>query len=66
MNPDANRDGIVERDTPLKGTGEDLESFLPPEEREKRAKNTRTAKRAVNVGLLSLRKRTIFQTPLLI
>lgn len=53
MNPDADHDGIVERETPLKGTGDDLESFLPPEEREKRAKGHRLAKRAVNVRVTS-------------
>lgn len=48
-NPDADRDGIVDNDTPLKLTSDDLEAFLPPEERKKRAKDRRIAKRALNV-----------------
>lgn len=49
-NPDADHDGIVDENTPLKLTGDDLEAFLPPEEREKRARNNRVARRALNVS----------------
>ena len=50
-NPDADRDGVRDNETPLNATGNDLEAFLPPDEREKRAKSNRTAKRALNVSL---------------
>lgn len=50
MDPDANRDGIVDRNTPLVHTGYDLEAFLPWKEREKRIRDNRTAQRALNVS----------------
>jgi hypothetical protein len=50
IDPDANRDGIVDRNTPLLHTGYDLEAFLPLEERERRIKNYRIAQRALNVS----------------
>jgi CelD/BcsL family acetyltransferase involved in cellulose biosynthesis len=53
IDPDANRDGVVDRTTPLLYTNYDLEAFLPQEEREKRLKNYRTAQRALNVSYLT-------------
>lgn len=50
MDPDANRDGVVDRDTPLLYTGNDLEAYLPWNERERRIKDSRTAQRALNVS----------------
>ncbi|KAG0649382.1 Metal tolerance 9 [Hyphodiscus hymeniophilus] len=50
-NPDADHDGIVDSNTPLKLTGDDLEAFLPTEEREKRVKSNRTARTALNVNV---------------
>lgn len=53
-NPDADHDGIIDRSTPLNLSDNDLEAFLPPEERERRAKSNRTALLALNVRLSSL------------
>ncbi|KAJ9363481.1 hypothetical protein C8Q69DRAFT_178738 [Paecilomyces variotii] len=53
MDPDANRDGIVDRNTPLVHTGYDLEAFLPWKEREKRIRDNRTAQRALNINVLA-------------
>ncbi|KAL1852161.1 adenylate kinase [Paecilomyces lecythidis] len=50
MDPDANRDGIVDRNTPLLYTGYDLEAYLPWNERERRIRDNRTAQRALNVS----------------
>ena len=44
-NSDADHDGIVNSNTPLNLTGNDLEAFLPPEDREKQAQRNRTAHR---------------------
>jgi len=50
-NPDADHDGVVDSNTPLNLAKNDLEAFLPSEEREKRARSKRTAKRALNASL---------------
>jgi len=51
MNPDADQDGYLDRDTQLHKSGGTLEEFLPQEEREKRAKDENSAKWAINVRL---------------
>jgi hypothetical protein len=53
-NPDADRDGILDRDTPLYLTGYDVEAFLPQDERDRRVRDDRMAKRFLNVGALTL------------
>ncbi|KAJ9296096.1 hypothetical protein DTO271G3_5671 [Paecilomyces variotii] len=53
IDPDADRDGIVDRNTPLVRAGYDLEALLPWEEREKRIKANRTVQRARNVNVLA-------------
>ena len=52
MNPrDVDGDGVAEDRGPLGNSGEDLEPFLPEEERNKRAKSAKHARWAINVGL---------------
>lgn len=48
-NPDADHDGIINSDTPLYSTDHNLEAFLPSEERAKRHRNARVARRALQV-----------------
>jgi hypothetical protein len=50
FDPDADHDGIPERRGALQNLGEDVEAFLPEEEREKRRKANRNARWAINVG----------------
>ena len=51
MNPrDVDGDGVAEDRGPLGNSGEDLEPFLPEEERNKRAKSAKHARWAINVG----------------
>lgn len=51
FDPDRDHDGLLEHGGALQAQGEDVEAFLPKEEREKRQKSERSAKRAINVGL---------------
>ncbi|KAI0569315.1 cation efflux family protein [Pyrenophora tritici-repentis] len=52
MNPrDPDHDGVAEDRGPLGSSGEDLEPFLPEEEREKRRKSARSVKWAINVSI---------------
>lgn len=48
--PDADLDGDVDTDTPLYRTNHDLETYLPPEQRERRARSRQIARRALNVS----------------
>ena len=50
FNPDADHDGINEDGGALQNYGEDVEAFLPEEEREKRAKQNKRAMWAINVS----------------
>lgn len=49
FDPDADRDGVVERRGPLQGSGGQVEEFLPGEMRERRARDAKYAKWAINV-----------------
>lgn len=52
MNPrDPDHDGVAEDRGPLGSSGEDLEPFLPEEEREKRRKSAKHVRWAINVSL---------------
>ena len=53
MNPDADRDGIVERQVPLDLTRGAIDDFLPWEQRDKRAREDRQAKLAINVNVVA-------------
>jgi len=53
MNPDPDRDGDLDIQAPLTMTANELESFLPPDEREKRARDAKKARIAVNVNVLA-------------
>lgn len=49
FDPDRDHDGLLEHGGALQAQNEDVEAFLPQEEREKRSKGERDAKRAINV-----------------
>lgn len=49
FDPDRDHDGLLEHGGALQAQGEDVEAFLPKEEREKRSKAERSAKKAINV-----------------
>ena len=49
FDPDADHDGQNENGGPLQNLGEDVEAFLPEEEREKRRKEKKKAMWAINV-----------------
>ena len=49
FDPDRDHDGILEHGGTLQAQGEDVEAFLPQEERDSRKKAARSAKRAINV-----------------
>jgi hypothetical protein len=52
MHPrDTDGDGVAEERGPLGSSGEDLEPFLPEDEREKRRKSAKHVKWAINVSL---------------
>lgn len=52
MDPqDLDHDGVAEDRGPLGGSGENVECFLPQDEREKRRKALRNAKWAINVSV---------------
>lgn len=55
FDPDADHDGIPERGGALQNLGEDVEAFLPEEEREARRKANKKAKWAINVGRIVYR-----------
>lgn len=50
FDPDRDHDGLLEHGGALQAQNEDVEAFLPQEEREKRSKGERDAKRAINVS----------------
>jgi hypothetical protein len=51
MHPrDTDGDGVAEERGPLGSSGEDLEPFLPEEEREKRRRSAKHARWAINVS----------------
>lgn len=50
FDPDRDHDGLLEHGGALQAEGEDVEAFLPKEERENRKKAERSAKRAINVS----------------
>ncbi|KAG9195917.1 hypothetical protein G6011_01038 [Alternaria panax] len=53
MNPrDTDGDGVAEDRGPLGSSGEDLEPFLPEEERDRRAKSAKHARWAININVL--------------
>jgi len=53
MNPrDVDGDGVAEDRGPLGNSGEDLEPFLPGEERNKRAKSAKHARWAININVI--------------
>ncbi|KNG47205.1 cation diffusion facilitator 10 [Stemphylium lycopersici] len=53
MNPrDPDHDGVAEDRGPLGSSGEDLEPFLPEEEREKRRKSAKHVRWAININVL--------------
>lgn len=51
FDPDRDHDGLLESGGALQAQNEDVEAFLPKEERESRRKADRDAKRAINVRL---------------
>ncbi|KAK3492176.1 uncharacterized protein B0T23DRAFT_135772 [Neurospora hispaniola] len=53
MNPDADRDGIAERRVPLADSKGAVEAFLPPEHIEKRRRDERNAKWAINTNVIA-------------
>ncbi|KAK0736600.1 hypothetical protein B0T21DRAFT_333101 [Apiosordaria backusii] len=53
MNPDADGDGIPERRMPLQDSRGAIDCFLPADHREKRAREERHARWAINVNLLA-------------
>lgn len=53
MNPDADRDGIAERRVPLADSKGAVEAFLPPEHIEKRRRDDRNARWAINTNVIA-------------
>ncbi|KAJ9657760.1 hypothetical protein H2201_008073 [Coniosporium apollinis] len=54
MNPqDLDNDGVAESGGPLRSTGENIEPFLPDDERETRRKARRNAKWAININVIA-------------
>ncbi|KAF3766821.1 hypothetical protein M406DRAFT_350276 [Cryphonectria parasitica EP155] len=53
FDPDRDHDGILEHGGTLQAQNEDVEAFLPEEERTKRSKAERSAKRAINVNVVA-------------
>lgn len=51
FDPDRDHDGLLEHGGALQAQGEDVEAFLPEEERISRKKSERAAKRAINVRI---------------
>ncbi|KAF2811240.1 uncharacterized protein BDZ99DRAFT_508508 [Mytilinidion resinicola] len=54
MNPrDLDHDGVAEAGGPLQGSGVNVECFLPDEAREKRRKEARSARLAININVVA-------------
>lgn len=53
FDPDRDHDGILEHGGTLQAQGEDIEAFLPIEERESRRKSERSARRAININVIA-------------
>jgi len=53
MNPDADHDGVNEQEGGLQAVGENIEELLPQDVRDRRIKDKRTARRAINVNVLA-------------
>ncbi|KAF2490293.1 hypothetical protein BU16DRAFT_494223 [Lophium mytilinum] len=54
MNPrDLDHDGVAEAGGPLQGSGGNVECFLPDEVREKRRKEARSARLAININVVA-------------
>ncbi|KAJ4385590.1 hypothetical protein N0V93_010019 [Gnomoniopsis smithogilvyi] len=53
FDPDRDHDGLLEHGGALQAQHEDVEAFLPKEEREKRSKGERDAKRAININVIA-------------
>ncbi|KAF2236671.1 hypothetical protein EV356DRAFT_512878 [Viridothelium virens] len=53
FNPDADHDGVAERWGPLQRTEGGLETFLPEDERDKRRRDAKKAKWAVNINVVA-------------
>lgn len=53
FDPDRDHDGLLEHGGALQAENEDVEAFLPKEEREKRSRGERSAKRAINVNVIA-------------
>ncbi|KAK0724126.1 hypothetical protein B0H67DRAFT_597930 [Lasiosphaeris hirsuta] len=53
MNPDADRDGVVDRHVPLDDTRGAIDAFLPPEHIAKRARDGKHASWAINVNIIA-------------
>lgn len=53
MNPDADHDGIMDHAGGLQHGGENIEGMLPQDVQEKRRKDKKTARRAINVNVLA-------------
>lgn len=60
FDPDRDHDGLLEHGGALQAQGEDVEAFLPKEEREKRQKSERSAKKAINVRLTCQSSKTYY------
>lgn len=52
MNPDADHDGVREREGGLQDVGERIEDLLPNDERSRRAKADRDARWAININVI--------------
>jgi len=53
MNPDADNDGIREQEGGVQASGGNIEELLPQDVRDRRIKDKRTARRAINVNVLA-------------
>jgi len=53
FNPDPDDDGILENAGALQNIGEDIEAFLPEDDRERRRKSARHARWAININVIA-------------
>ncbi|KAK3935713.1 hypothetical protein QBC46DRAFT_367380 [Diplogelasinospora grovesii] len=53
MNPDADRDGVPERRVPLQDSAGAIEAFLPADHQEKRRRDEKHARWAINVNVVA-------------
>ncbi|CAN8101974.1 unnamed protein product [Discula destructiva] len=53
FDPDRDHDGLLEHGGALQAENEDVEAFLPKDERDRRSKAERAAKRAINVNVIA-------------